>query len=59
MTNVQGLLHRYVAPFLAGVSMAAATVVGGVASAVALVCVAGVLAFLSLRAVARVIAPHS
>ena len=49
MTKVQSALRKYVAPFLAGVFMAATTVVGGIASVLALVVVAGMLAFLSFQ----------
>jgi hypothetical protein len=56
MTKVQRALLRYVAPFLAGVCMAAATVVSTPASVVAFVYIAGVLVFLSLPAGARMIA---
>ena len=49
MTKVQSALRKYVAPFLAGVCMAAATVVGGIASVLALVVVAGMLAFLNFQ----------
>jgi hypothetical protein len=56
MTNVQSILHKYVAPFLVGVCMAAATVVGGIASVVGLVVAAGVFGFFSLPAGARMMA---
>ena len=59
MTNVQSVLHRYVAPFLAGVCMAAATAVDTPASVVGLVFIAGVLVFLSLPVGARMIARNS
>ena len=49
MTKVQSALRKYVAPFFAGICMAAATVVGGIASVLALVAVAGVLIFLSCQ----------
>jgi hypothetical protein len=53
MTKVQSALRKYVAPFLAGVCMAATTVVGGIASVLALVVVAGMLAFLSFQRTPR------
>lgn len=59
MTFVSNVLHKYVAPFLAGVCMAAVTVVGGVVSVVALFVAAGVFGFLSLPAGARMIERHS
>ena len=59
MTKVQSALHKYVAPFLAGVCMAATTVVGGIASVVLLVYMASVLIYLSLPAGARMIARRS
>ena len=59
MTKFESALHKYVAPFLAGVCMAAATVVSALASVVLLVYMAGVLAFLSLPAGARMIARRS
>ena len=59
MTSFHSVLHRYVAPFLAGVCMAAATVVGGIVPVIALVGTAGVLVFLSLPAGVRMIAGHS
>ena len=48
MTIVLNVLHRYVAPFLMGVCMAAATVVSDIPSIVALLCVAGAAGFFSL-----------
>ena len=59
MTKVQSALRKYVAPFLAGVCMAATTVVGGIASVLALVVVAGAFVFISLPAGARMIERHS
>jgi hypothetical protein len=59
MAVVLSVVHKYVAPFLVGVFMAAATVVVGVASVVALVVAAGVFAFLSLPAGARMMSRHS
>ena len=56
MTIVLNLLHRYVAPFLMGVCMAAATVVSDVASVVALLFAAGASVFLSLPAGSRLFA---
>ncbi len=53
MTIVLNLLHRYVAPFLMGVCMAAATVVSDMASVVALLSAAGASGFLSLPAGGR------
>ena len=59
MTRFQSVLHKFVAPFLVGVCMAAVSVVGGIASVVGLLFAAGVLGFLSLPAGARMIARHS
>ena len=59
MTKFESALHKYVAPFLAGVCMAATTVVGGIASVVLLVYMASVLIYLSLPAGARMIARRS
>ena len=59
MTNVSSVLQQYFAPFVVGVCMAAATVVSGVVSIVALLVVAGVFSFLSLPAGARMIARRS
>ena len=56
MTIVLSLLHRYVAPFFVGVCMAAATVVGDVASMIALCSAACALGFLSFPAGVRMIA---
>jgi hypothetical protein len=53
MTIVMTLLHRYVAPFLMGVCMAATTVVSDIPSMVALLCVAGASGFFSLPAGGR------
>lgn len=59
MVNVSSVLQKYVAPFVVGVCVAAATVVSGVVSIVALLVVAGVFGFFSLPAGARMIARHS
>ena len=59
MTKVQNALHKYVAPFLAGVCMAAATVVSGPGLAVLLVYMSGVFVFLSLPAGIRMMARRS
>ena len=55
MTIVQKVLHRYVAPFLMGVCMAAATVVGDMAPMVTSLIAAGVYGFFSLSAGGRMI----
>jgi hypothetical protein len=59
MTVVLSVMNKYVAPFLVGVFMAAATVVVGIESVVALVVAAGVFGFLSLPAGARMMSRHS
>jgi len=56
MTIVLNFLHRYVAPFLMGVCMAATTVVSDMASMVALLSAAGAAGFLSLPAGGRLFA---
>jgi len=53
MTSV--ILHKYMAPFAAGMSMAAATAVGGSVGAVLLLGLAGAFAFASLPAGGRMI----
>ncbi len=54
--TVQNVLHRFVAPFLMGVCMAAATVMPDMASMVTLLAAAGVYCFFSLPAGGRMIA---
>ena len=56
MTIVMNVLHRYVAPFLMGVCMAATTVMPDMASMVASLAAAGVCCFFSLPAGGRTIA---
>ncbi len=56
MTIVMNVLHRYVAPFLMGVCMAAATVMPDMASMDTSLTAAGVYGFLSLPAGGRMIA---
>jgi hypothetical protein len=56
MTIVMNVLHRYVAPFLMGVCMAAATVMPDMASMVMSLTAAGVYCFFSLPAGGRMIA---
>ena len=48
-------LHRYLSPFVAGVCLAAATVVGNVPMTVALVLAAGLFGFFGLPAGGRMI----
>ncbi len=54
--TVLNVLHRYVAPFLMGVCMAAATVMPDMASMVTSLTAAGVYCFFSLPAGGRMIA---
>ncbi len=56
MTIVMNVLHRYVAPFLMGACMAAATVMPDMASMVTSLTAAGVYCFFSLPAGGRIIA---
>ncbi len=56
MTIVMNVLHRYVAPFLMGVCMAATTVMPDMASMVTSLTAAGVYGFFSLPAGGRMIA---
>ena len=56
MTIVMSVLHRFVAPFLMGVCMAAATVMPDMASMVTALTAAGVYCFFSLPAGGRMIA---
>ena len=56
MTVVSHVLHRYVAPFLLGSSMAAVTLVSDAPSIVALLFAAGALGFCMTPAGGRVIA---
>ncbi len=56
MTIVLKSLNRYVAPFFVGVCMAAASVVGDMASILALLAAGGAFGFFSLPAGGRVIA---
>jgi hypothetical protein len=53
MTIVMNVLHRYVAPFLMGVCMAATTVMPDMASMVTSLTAAGVYGFFSLPAGGR------
>ncbi len=59
MTIVLNVLYRYVAPFLMGVCMAAATVVSDIASMVPLFAAAGVVGFFSFPATIRMLARPS
>jgi hypothetical protein len=54
--TVLNVLHRYVAPFLMGVCMAATTVMPDMASMVTSLTAAGVFGFLDLPAGGRMIA---
>ncbi len=56
MTIVTNVLHRFVAPFLSGVCMAATTVMPDMASMVLPLTAAGVYFFFSLPAGGRTIA---
>ena len=55
MTIVMNVLHRYVAPFLMGVCMAATTVMPDMASMVTSLTAAGVYGFFSLPVGGRTI----
>ncbi len=55
MTIVMSVLHRFVAPFLMGVCMAAATVMSDIASMIIPLTAAGVYCFFSLPAGGRMI----
>ena len=59
MTIVLNVLYRYVAPFLMGVCMAAATVVSDIALTVPLFAAAGVFGFFSFPATIRMLARPS
>ena len=55
MEMMVNFLHRYLAPFIAGMSMAAATVVHHGMASVLLVLTAGVFAYVSLPAGGRTV----
>ncbi len=59
MTIVLNVLYRYVAPFIMGVCMAAATVVSDIALTVPLFAAAGVFGFFSFPAARRILARRS